>query len=63
MFDNDQQAREVTAHHTEHWLIAVDRALKSRETTFALIPADKIFAPDGWLTALRARGYDVQEPH
>jgi uncharacterized protein YbaP (TraB family) len=63
MFDNDLQARDVTAHHTEHWLAAVDLALKTRKTTFALVPADKIFAPDGWLTALRARGYDVQEPH
>jgi hypothetical protein len=63
MFDNDLQARDVTAHHTEHWLAAVDLALKTRKTTFALVPADKIFAPDGWLTALRTRGYDVQEPH
>jgi uncharacterized protein YbaP (TraB family) len=63
MFDNDQQARYVTAHHTEQWLAAVDLALKTRNTTFALVPADKILAPDGWLTALRARGYDVQEPH
>jgi uncharacterized protein YbaP (TraB family) len=63
MFDNDQQSRYVTAHHTEQWLAAVDLALKTRNTTFALVPADKIFAPDGWLTALRARGYDVQEPH
>jgi uncharacterized protein YbaP (TraB family) len=63
MFDNDQQARDVTARHTEQWLAAVDLALKTRKTTFALVPADKIFAADGWLTALRARGYDVQEPH
>ncbi len=63
MFDNDQQARYVTAHHTEQWLTAVDLALKTLNTTFALVPADKIFAPDGWLTALRSRRYDVQEPH
>jgi uncharacterized protein YbaP (TraB family) len=61
MFDNDQQARDVTAHHSEQWLAAVDLALKTFKTTFALVPADKIFAPGGWLTALRARGYDVQE--
>jgi uncharacterized protein YbaP (TraB family) len=63
MFDNDQQGRDVTTHHTEQWLAAVDLALRTRKTTFALVPADKIFAPDGWLSALRARGYDVQEPH
>jgi uncharacterized protein YbaP (TraB family) len=63
MFANDQQARYVIAHHTEQWLAAVDFALKMRNTTFALVPADKIFAPEGWLTALRARGYDVQQLH
>jgi hypothetical protein len=63
MFDNDQQARDVTAHHAEQWLAAVGLALKTRKTAFALVPADKIFAADGWLTALRARGYEVQEPH
>jgi hypothetical protein len=63
MFDNDRQATYVTAQHTEQWLAAVDLALGANKTTFALVPADKIFAPEGWLTALRARGYEVQEPH
>jgi len=63
MFDNDRQARDVIAHHTEQWLAAVDLALKTGSTTFAIVPGDKIFAPDGWLSALRARGYDVQEPY
>lgn len=62
MFDNDPQGRYVTHHHTEHWLAAADLALKSYQTTFALVPAEKIFAPDGWLNALRTRGYEVQEP-
>lgn len=63
MFDNDERARYVTARHAEQWLAAVDIALRTHDTTFALVPADRIFAPDGWLAALRARGYDVQEPH
>ena len=62
MFDSDQQGAYAIAHHAEQWLAAVDAALKTYTTTFALVPADKIFAPDGWLTALRARGYEVQEP-
>ena len=63
MFDDDRQARAAAARHAEQWLAAADVALKSRKTTFALVPAHKIFAPDSWLTALRARGYDVQRPH
>jgi uncharacterized protein YbaP (TraB family) len=62
MFDNDQQARDATTHHAEQWLAAVDLALQTGTTTFALAPADSLFAPDGWLAGLRARGYDVQEP-
>lgn len=63
MFDNDERARYVIARHAEQWLAAVDTALRTHDTTFALVPANKVFAADGWLTALRARGYDVQEPH
>jgi hypothetical protein len=62
MFDNDRQAREVIARHSEYWLAAVDLALRTNETTFALVPAGEVFAPEGWLATLRARGYDVQGP-
>jgi hypothetical protein len=62
MFDDAGQARDATERHAEYWLAAVDVALKTNNSTFASVPADKIFAPDGWLSALRARGYDVQEP-
>ncbi|HEY4341367.1 MAG TPA: TraB/GumN family protein [Steroidobacteraceae bacterium] len=63
LFDNDAQAQDATAHHTAQWLAAAEAALKTRNSTFALVPTDEIFAPDGWLAALRAAGYDVQEPH
>jgi hypothetical protein len=62
MFDNDRQARDVIARHAEYWLAAVDLALKTNETTFALVPAGEVFAPEGRLAALRVRGYDVQGP-
>jgi uncharacterized protein YbaP (TraB family) len=62
MFDNDQRAKEATARHTEQWLAAADLALNTYPTAFAIVPTDRLFAPDGWLTALRARGYGVQEP-
>ena len=62
MFDNDQRAQEAAARHAKQWLAAVDLALKTYATAFAVVPTDRIFAPDGWLAALRARGYDVQEP-
>lgn len=62
MFDNDERAMQASARHTEQWLTAVDLALKTYQTAFAVVPTDKLFAPEGWLAALRARGYEVQEP-
>jgi hypothetical protein len=62
LFDNDAQAQDAIAHHAAQWLAAAESALKNRDSAFALVPADEIFAPDGWLAALRAAGYDVQEP-
>jgi hypothetical protein len=62
LFDSDQQARDTAAEHTEQWLTAAELALRSRQTSFALVPMAKLLAPDSWLTALRARGYSVQGP-
>ncbi len=62
MFDTEERATEAVTQHTGQWLAAVDLALRTRETSFALVPMAKLLEPDGWLTALRARGYVVEEP-
>jgi hypothetical protein len=62
LFDNDQQARDTIARHTEQWLAAVAQALRTRQSSFALVPMDKLLVTDSWLTDLRARGYLAQGP-
>jgi uncharacterized protein YbaP (TraB family) len=62
MFDSDPRAKDVVARHTEDWLAAADHALRTRQTSFALVPMEELVTADGWLAALRARGYQVEEP-
>jgi uncharacterized protein YbaP (TraB family) len=62
LFDSDQRAKDIVARHREQLLAATEQALKARKTTFAVVSMDELFAPDGWLATLRARGYGVKEP-
>jgi hypothetical protein len=62
MFDSEQRATEAVTQHTQGWLAAVELALRTRQTSFALVPMVKVLAPDGWITALRAHGYVVEDP-
>jgi uncharacterized protein YbaP (TraB family) len=62
LFDSDQRAKDTVARHREQLLAATEQALKARKTTFAVVSMEELFAPDGWLATLRARGYGVKEP-
>ena len=62
LFDSDQRAKDIVARHREQSLAATEQALKARKTTFAVVSMEELFAPDGWLATLRARGYGVKEP-
>lgn len=44
------------------WLEAAEQALADHAVTFALLPMDQVLAADGYLAALRARGYTVEAP-
>lgn len=44
------------------WLAAVESAMKTNETTFAVLPMSEILKPDGYLAKLAARGYSVDAP-
>lgn len=47
---------------TVAWLAAAEAALARNASTVAVLPVDRILAPDGYLARLKARGYVVQEP-
>jgi uncharacterized protein YbaP (TraB family) len=46
----------------DEWLVAVDSALMSNESTFTVLPLGQLLGQEGWLAKLRARGYSVQDP-
>ncbi len=55
-------ADEYKAKQTANWLNEVERALRENQTTLAVAPITELFAADGYLAALRAKGYEVEEP-
>lgn len=46
----------------QSWLEHAKAALTQNTQTFALLPMEQLFMPDGYLSALRADGYTVQAP-
>jgi hypothetical protein len=63
LYGGEQRANEFVARRTEAWLGAAERALRENKSTMAVISMAELFAPDGYLAALRARGYKVVEPN
>ncbi|HET7809531.1 MAG TPA: TraB/GumN family protein [Steroidobacteraceae bacterium] len=62
MRGGEQPAREYNAKRQEAWLAAAERALWYNKRTMAVVLMSEIFAPDGYLAGLRAKGYEIEEP-
>ena len=62
LYGGEQRANEFVARRTEAWLNAAERALRENKSTMAVVSMAELFAPDGYLAGLRARGYKVVEP-
>jgi hypothetical protein len=56
------QSESATKEVERNWLEAVDRALATNRTTFAVLPIGILLRPDGYVAKLRERGYEVEEP-
>jgi hypothetical protein len=59
---SEQRARDHVEVQTDAWLEASTRALRVNESTMAVVPLVELFAADGYLAGLRARGYEIEEP-
>jgi len=46
----------------DEWLAAVELALASNESTFAMLPMAELYKTDGYLAALAAKGYSIERP-
>jgi hypothetical protein len=44
------------------WLAAADNSLATNRSTLAVLSMSELTAPDGMLAALRAKGYQIEEP-
>jgi len=50
------------ARIAQAWLDAVDAALAKNASTFAVLEINELLNPNGYLSKLRERGYDIREP-
>jgi hypothetical protein len=62
MHGGEQQARDYKIRRTQAWVAEAERAMKQNRITLAVILMSELFAEDGYLAALRAKGYQVDEP-
>lgn len=54
--------RAIEAQLLEAWLAAAERAMASNKATFAMLPLRHILDPHGYVAALEAKGYRVEQP-
>jgi TraB family protein len=62
MHGGKQQAADYKRKRTQLWLQQAKRALRNNLRTMAVVPMSELFAADGYLAALRAAGYEIEEP-
>jgi hypothetical protein len=64
LMDSSEQELLVdgNARITQAWLDAVDAALATNASTFAVLDINELLRPDGYLSKLRERGYEIREP-
>jgi hypothetical protein len=62
MRGGERQLRDYDLSRMKGWLREAERALRNNRSTMAVVLMSELFAPNGYLAALRARGYEVVEP-
>jgi hypothetical protein len=62
MHGGEPQAQEYKLKRTQAWLKEAERALSKNRSTLAVVLMSELFEPDGYLAALRAKGYHIVEP-
>jgi hypothetical protein len=62
MRGGEQELRDYNLDRMNGWLNEAERALRYNRSTMAVVLMSELFAKDGYLAVLRARGYEVVEP-
>jgi hypothetical protein len=63
VYDGRRQAAGERESRNAPWAAEAERALRENEITLAVVPLPELFATDGYLAAMRTRGYEVVEPN
>jgi TraB/PrgY/gumN family len=63
MADAQWHAELARVQAMQDWVAAAQVALAKNASTFAVLPVDEMFRPDGPLEKLRTLGYTVEEPN
>lgn len=59
---NQPGFKDIDKRMQDLWIANVERSLAQNKSTFAVLSLKHILAPDGYLSALRAKGYSVEDP-
>jgi hypothetical protein len=62
MRGGEENLKHYDEERMKGWLAEAERALRENRSTMAVVLMSELFAKDGYLEALRARGYTVAEP-
>ncbi len=62
MHGGEKQAEDYKNRRNTAWLDEAVRALDKNRSTIAVVLMSELFEPDGYLAALRAKGYEIVEP-
>jgi uncharacterized protein YbaP (TraB family) len=57
-----KRADALRAQVRTAWVNAAVASLEKNKSTFAVLPIARIAKTDGWLTELREKGYEIEEP-
>jgi hypothetical protein len=60
---NQKNWQNVQQRVQDAWLTAAEKALDANTTSFAMLRLSDIVGPDSYLTALKAKGYEVVSPY
>jgi hypothetical protein len=54
--------QDIPEQKQKYWLTEAEGSLTKHESTFAVLPIIELLKPNGYLAALREKGYVVEEP-
>lgn len=61
-FMNEENLGNIPQQALNVWVAEAEKLLEENTSTFAVLPIGQLYHPEGFLAALRAKGYEIVEP-